>query len=248
MIIERTMSDGYLSNSYLVADRPRGHAVLIDSGGPTEPILAKIDELQLEVTHLLCTHHHVDHIQNNDAYTKRFGCPVLAHAREAGHIGGVVRELDDGEELESGGLKIRALHTPGHTAGMLSFVINGEAVFTGDTLFRGSVGGTRAPGHTTYEDLQRSVMQVLMELPHSLSVQPGHTEPSSIGEEWEKNPFVRLWRGIDAAGADRCTAFGEPATLLLDARDYDGGRKCCVKFDAGGKLDIVPGSQVRGAG
>src|SRR5262245_55730501 len=62
MIVERTMHAGWLSNTYLVADRPGGHAVLIDTGGPSEPILEKIAEHRLTVSHVLCTHHHADHI------------------------------------------------------------------------------------------------------------------------------------------------------------------------------------------
>ena len=67
-------------------------------------------------------------------------------------------------------------------------------------------------------------------------------------EEWEENPFIRLWRGADTVPEQHCTAFGEPATLLLRAQDYDGGYKCWVRFDEGNKLDIVPGSQVKTSG
>jgi len=244
VIIEKTMSDGWLSNTYLVADKPGGHAVLIDTGGPSEPILRKIEELRLTLSHVLCTHHHIDHIQHNGEYQARFGCPICGHARERSLFGTLDVELGDGDELVSGDLHIRALHTPGHTLGMLAFLVNEERVFTGDTLFRGSVGGTRAPGHTSFEDIRNSVMEVLMGLPKEMNVHPGHTDPTTIGEEWEKNPFIRMWRGMDKAGEKRCTAFGRPATLLLSAQDYDGGTKCWVRFDEGNTLDIVPGSQV----
>jgi len=86
-------------------------------------------------------------------------------------------------------------------------------------------------------------MEVLMQLPADTPVHPGHTEPTTIGREWEDNPFVRAWRGVDAPTTRRCKAFGRAATLLLDARDYDGGRKCWVAFDDG-TLDVVPGSRV----
>jgi glyoxylase-like metal-dependent hydrolase (beta-lactamase superfamily II) len=131
--------------------------------------------------------------------------------------------------------------------GMLAFVVNDERVFTGDTLFRGSVGGTRAPGHTTFEEIQHSIMEVLMRLPREMNVHPGHTDPTTIAEEWESNPFIRMWRGVDPPREQRCVAFGQPATLLLSAQDYDGGQKCWVRFDEGNMLDIVPGSQVRPA-
>ena len=153
-------------------------------------------------------------------------------------------QLQDGDELKTGDLHIRAVHVPGHTLGQLSFLVNEERIFTGDTLFRRTIGGTRGPGHTTFEDIQHSIMEVLMRFPKEMPVHPGHTDPTTIGEEWGENPFIRLWRGVDTPSEKRCTAFGRPATLLLEAEDYDGGTKCWVRFDEGDKLDIVPGSQV----
>ncbi len=244
MIIEKTMSDGWLSNTYLVADKPGGHAVLIDTGGPTGPILKAIEDHHLELTHILCTHHHIDHVQNNGEYKDKFGCPVCGHTSEARLFGALDIEIADGDELVSGDLHIRALHTPGHTLGMLAYIVNDERIFTGDTLFRRSVGGTRAPGHTNFEEIRHSIMEVLMRRPKEMVVHPGHTDPTTIAEEWEENPFIRMWRGKEPEGNRRCTAFGEPATLLLSARDYDDGSKCWVRFDQGNKLDIVPGSQV----
>ena len=248
MIIEKTMSDGWLSNTYLVADRQGGHAVLIDTGGPMEPIVKTIEDQKLTLTHILCTHHHIDHIQFNDEYKTRYGCPVCGSSREADLFGALDVQLGDGDELVTGDLHIRALHTPGHTKGMLAFLVNEDRVFTGDTLFRRTVGGTRAPGHTNFEDLQHSIMEVLMKLPKEMAVHPGHTDPTTIEEEWEENPFIRMWRGIDQPGEQSCTAFGQPATLLLSAVDYDGGRKCWVRFDEGNTLDVVPGSQVKTIG
>ncbi len=245
MIIEKTMSEGWLSNTWLVADMPGGHAVLIDTGGPTEPIMEKVEELRLTVSHVLCTHHHIDHVAHNEVYRSRYGCAICGHTDERRLFGGLDVELLDGEELISGELHIRALHIPGHTVGQLGFYVNEERVFTGDTLFRRTIGGTRAPGHTTFEDIQRSILEVLMNLPHETLVYPGHTDPTTIGEEWADNPFIRMWRGLESAGDERCTAFGQPATLLLSATDYDGGKKCWVRFDEGNKLDVVPGSQVR---
>ena len=245
MIVEKTMHSGWLSNTYLVADKPGGHAVLIDTGGPIEPIVAKIEELRLTVSHVLCTHHHHDHIAHNDDYSQRYGCPVCGHRREADLFGGGLdQQLDDGDELVSGDLHIRALHIPGHTVGQLAFLVNEERVFTGDTLFRGSVGGTRAPGHSTFDDIQHSIMDVLMQLPKETAIHPGHTEPSTIGREWDSNPFIRMWRRLEVPGERPCTALGQPAVLLLDAEDYDGGRKCQVRFEDG-TVDVVPGSRVR---
>ncbi len=239
------MSPGWLSNTYLVVDRPGGHGVLIDTGGPAAPILERIHELGVTITHVLCTHHHQDHVAFNGLYKDRLGCPVCGHHRESALFGDLDQELQDGQEVESGDLHIRALHIPGHTLGQLAFLVNEDRVFTGDTLFRGSVGGTRGPGHTSFEDLRRSIMEVLMHLPEHVIVHPGHTDPSSIGREWSQNPFIRAWRGLDPKLDADCVAMGRPATLLVRARDYDGGSKCWVRFADGGEEAVVPGSRVQ---
>jgi glyoxylase-like metal-dependent hydrolase (beta-lactamase superfamily II) len=142
-----------------------------------------------------------------------------------------------------GDLEITPLHTPGHTKGMLSLLVQGN-VFTGDTLFKNSVGGVRAPGSTSYADLKRSIMDVLMGLPPETVIRPGHTEPTTVAAEWEENAFIRVWRGLDPEGDEPCTAMGERATLVLLGDDYDGGHKAWVRWPDG-RDDIVPGSQVQ---
>jgi glyoxylase-like metal-dependent hydrolase (beta-lactamase superfamily II) len=120
-------------------------------------------------------------------------------------------------------------------------------VFTGDTLFRNSVGGVKAPGHTTYTDLRDSIMGTLMELPPETIIYPGHAEATSVEREWESNGFIRVWRGLDPQGSERCTALGQPARLVFLGEDYDGGTKAWVRWEDGSD-DIVPGSRVeRGA-
>ena len=152
MIIERSMSDGWLSNTYLVAAGPGGDAFLVDAGGPVAPLLEKADEHGLTVTHVLLTHHHHDHVAELDKVLERWpDAAVLAHAEE--RVPGTTGELKPDEAIEIGGLTVTPLHTPGHTAGMLSLLVDGN-VFTGDTLFKGSVGGVRAPGSTSYERSQ----------------------------------------------------------------------------------------------
>jgi len=247
MIIETSMSPDWLSNTYLVADRPGGSAVLIDSGGPAAPILAAIERHDVTVTHLLCTHHHHDHVANNTLYRDTLGCRVCGHRDEREMFDALDVELSGGEAIETGGLSIRALHIPGHTVGQLAYIVNASGVFTGDTLFRGSVGGTRAPGHGTFAQLRHSVMEVLMKLPREMPVHPGHTDPTTVGWEWENNPFIRLWRGIEAPSPTPCMAGGKPAACMLRARDYDGGTKCWVRFAGDAGDEILPGSIVRDA-
>jgi glyoxylase-like metal-dependent hydrolase (beta-lactamase superfamily II) len=243
MIIERSMQDDWLSNAYLVADEDNGKAVVIDSGGPSGPLLEAVDRHGLDVELLLLTHHHWDHVAENGVWKERHGVEIVAHPIEAELIDQVDRTIEPGETLEVGGLKIDSVLTPGHTAGMLNFIVNGGDVFTGDTLFKGSVGGVRAPGSTNFGDLRHSIMDVLMKLAPETRVHPGHTDPTTIGDEWESNAFVRLWRGLDEEGSDPCTVEGEEATLILWAPDYDGGHKAWVRWQDG-RDDIVPGSRV----
>ncbi|MEA2311408.1 MAG: hydroxyacylglutathione hydrolase, partial [Solirubrobacteraceae bacterium] len=244
MIIERSMSPDWLSNTYLVAAEPGGDALLVDAGGPMEPLLAAADEHGLTVTHVLLTHHHHDHVAELDAITERWpDAEVLIDARERDLVPGATGDLEPDADLDYAGLSVRTLHTPGHTAGMLSLLIGGTDVFTGDTLFKNSVGGVRAPGSTGYADLKHSVMEVLLALPPETTIRPGHTDPTTVAEELESNRFVRIWRGLDPEGDEQCTALGEPATLVLLGDDYDGGHKAWVRWEDGSD-DIVPGSRV----
>jgi hydroxyacylglutathione hydrolase len=245
LLVERSMHPEWLSNSYLVADGSSGSGVLIDSGGPPEPLLEAIDREDLTVDTLLLTHRHHDHVAENSVYKERLGVEIVAHPLEAEELLDVDRTIEPGEPLRVGELEIRPLHTPGHTAGMLSFLVNGEDVFTGDTLFKRSVGGVKAPGSTGFEDLRRSILEVLMKLPPETRVHPGHTDPTTIAAEWEENPFIRLWRGLDSESSEPCTVWEKPATLVLFAPDYDGGHKAWIRWDESGEDDIVPGSQVQ---
>jgi hydroxyacylglutathione hydrolase len=244
VLLERSLHPQFVSNTYLVAAEPGADGVLIDAGGPMQPLYDAVERHGVNVTHLLLTHHHHDHVSEAADVKERYGCEVVAHPFEADRIGGriVDRTIHAGTVVESGGLGFEALHTPGHTAGMLSFHVD-QAVFTGDTLFKGSVGGVRAPGASGFEDLRHSIMDVLMELPPETIVYPGHTDSTTVAEEWDQNRFIRLWRGLDEEGSEHCRVWGDDARLVLWAPDYDGGHKAWVRW-ADGRDDIVPGSQV----
>ena len=284
MIVERSSHPQFLSNTYLVADHDGGPAFFVDAGGPVGSLIQAADRLELTPTHVLLTHHHFDHVCEVGLLLERWPkLEVLISPLErdmlAGAEGGadptsrlLTGTIEAGQTLQLGTLEVRPLYTPGHTAGMLSFLVGdrfemadpdaprqahtrsasaapggfagGEAVvFTGDTLFKNSVGGVRAPGHTSYTDLRDSIMGTLMELPPETIIYPGHAGASSVAEEWDTNQFIRVWRGLDPQGAEPCTALGEPATLVLLGDDYDGGKKAWVRWRDGSD-DIVPGSQV----
>jgi len=242
------MHPDWLSNTYLVAAGPGGPGFLVDAGGPVRPLLDAAEAQDIAVTHVLLTHHHHDHVAELGAVTRRRpDAAVLIHPAERELVDGATGDLEPGDRLEIGGLTVEALHTPGHTRGMLSLLVDGREVFTGDTLFRGSVGGVRAPGHTTYADLKHSIMDVLLRLPAETVIRPGHTDATTVAEELEGNAFVRIWRGLDPEGSEACVAMGRPATLVLLGDDYDGGHKAWVRWEDGAD-DIVPGSKVQIAG
>ena len=289
MIVECETHPQFLSNTYLVGDEQGDGAFFVDAGGPVEPLIEAAERRRLTPTHVLLTHHHFDHVSEVGRLRERWpGLAVLISPLERellqgaavdgpphGHGGEGTGTVDAGETLRFGSLEVHPLHTPGHTAGMLSFLVGevpdaaavgrgdgrtpergasstspggfagGDAVvFTGDTLFKNSVGGVKAPGHTTYTDLRDSIMGTLMELPPDTVIYPGHADATTVAEEWDCNRFIRVWRGLDAEGGEPCLAFGNPATLILLGDDYDGGAKAWVRWPDGTD-DIVPGSQVQ---
>src|SRR5271165_965655 len=290
MLVERAMHPQFLSNTFLVADGEGGPAFFVDAGGPVGPLIEAAERLELTPTHVLLTHHHFDHVSDVGELLARWpklqvlisdterellrdaagaAAPDAAPATGAATPEGM-GSVEAGQTLRFGALEVRPLHTPGHTAGMLSFLVAqrtdaadvdgaparaprsavpgglagaGLSVFTGDTLFKDSVGGVKAPGHTTYTDLRDSIMGTLMELPPDTVIYPGHCEESTVAREWDSNAFIRVWRGLDPEGSQPCTALGQPATLVLLGADYDGGTKAWVRWQDGSD-DIVPGSRV----
>jgi hydroxyacylglutathione hydrolase len=242
MLIERSLNPRSLTNTYLVARGPGEEALFIDAAGPLDALVQAAERHRLSPTHVLLTHHHFDQVVELDALRERWpALVVLADPRE---------EIDGARPFHDGayaGVPVRGLRTPGHTRGALAYLVDTGDVFTGDTLFKGSVGAVRGPGHTTYADLRRSVMSMLMALPGDTVVHPGHDEPTTIADEWERNPFVRIWRTLDEQGHEQCRAFGSDATLVLWCDDYDGGHKAWIRWPDG-RDEIVPGSQVEWAG
>ncbi|CAN5395981.1 hypothetical protein BH10ACT11_BH10ACT11_05530 [soil metagenome] len=253
MILQRVEQSEWLSNAYLIVDEPGGKGVLVDSNGVTDPLAERAEREGTEITHLLLTHHHWDHVYGMEDLAKRFNVPIVASEATAALLDGNVTEtFAEGDVLESGGLKIEPLSTPGHCGDHHALLVDGTDCLTADVLFHGTVGGTRAPGATGFADLKSSILDKLMKLDHSVRIHPGHTTPSTVGEEWEQNPFIRIWRGLDEEGSDRVSlgpADADPddreqATLILWAPDYDGGNKAWVRLEDGSDA-IVGGSQVK---
>ena len=100
-----------------------------------------------------------------------------------------------------------------------------------------------APNATGYGDLKHSIMERVMALDEAIRIHPGHTLPSTILDEWERNPFIRIWRGLDPEGTDTVRVRGREGTLVLWAPDYDGTNKAWVRFGEA-EDEIDGGSQV----
>ena len=219
VIVERSMDPRWLSNAFLVGDEPGGVAVFVDSGAPLEPLLATLEQERLVPTHILRTHGHSDHIEHENLLQRRFGIPVATGP------------------VETGGLRVEAIATPGHSDDGVAFLVNDELCFSGDTLFLDSVGGGPA------DVVRDSVMKLLETLDHAVRVLPGHTDETTIGREWEQNPFVRFWRGLEAEDGAACRVGDVEGTVLVRSPDYDGKGKLLVRF-ADGAERIVGASRV----
>jgi glyoxylase-like metal-dependent hydrolase (beta-lactamase superfamily II) len=209
------MDSSWLSNAYLIAAAEGGDAAFVDSGAPLEPLLAEAERWQVTPRYVLRTHSHADHV----THEAELGLPVVR------------------ESIAIDGLEVDAIPTPGHSDDMVCFVVNGEAVFSGDTLFKDAVGGG------DFAQVKSAVMDVYMAMPHSHRVLPGHTAETTIGREWEHNPFVLVWRGAEREGTERVRVGGRDATLIVWSPDYDGKGKAWVRFDDGTDA-IVGGSRV----
>ena len=203
-------------NCYVLAPHKGADAIVVDPGqrafGPLRRIL---DENRLTPAAVLLTHGHIDHIWSAQKVADTFGCPVFIHPEDRFMLSDPIRgfgprigqialgalfrepkqvvELDgDGEILDLGGIAVTVDHTPGHTRGSVVFgVSHGDVpvAFTGDTLFKQSVGRTDLPGGSG-RDLLGSILTKLLVLDDDTRVLPGHGESTTIGLERRTNPFL----------------------------------------------------------
>lgn len=206
MKVERLPVGIYLANCYLVYCDDTKDALVIDPGGDSDEILDRIEKLGLKIKYIILTHGHGDHIGGLLDVKNKTGAPVLIHEKDEEYLkdskknlssmmslGNVELEADrllkDGDKLTLGKSTVEIIYTPGHTPGGISIKID-NCIFTGDTLFAGSVGRTDFAGGS-YEEIIRSVNERLIIYPDDTIIYPGHGPSSTIGKEKDSNPFVK---------------------------------------------------------
>jgi glyoxylase-like metal-dependent hydrolase (beta-lactamase superfamily II) len=208
MILETLTVGPFQENCYVIGDEATGTGALVDPGDEAARIALAVEQTGLEIGEILITHAHIDHVGAVGALVEEYACPVLMHAEAEpilqqlptqammmglrfGKVPAVDRHIEDEEALEVGGLKLRALYTPGHAPGHLAFYVEGEGlVLSGDALFAGSVGRTDLFGGDM-DLLMRSINERLMTLPDETDVFPGHGPRTKIGNERAHNPFLQ---------------------------------------------------------
>lgn len=193
----------YQTNCYLIRDN--NQAVIIDPGDDFFRIEKLILKYNIEVKKIILTHGHIDHIGAVSQLKKITNAPVLIHPDDAGMLTDVKVNLSayhdteftadaadefikEGDIIEVGEIRLKTLHTHGHTPGGISLLADG-LVFTGDALFWGSIGRTDLPGGN-FETLIKNIKSKLLTLPDETVVYPGHGPQTTIGNEREINPWL----------------------------------------------------------
>jgi hydroxyacylglutathione hydrolase len=212
MILESAAVGPFFKNGYVVGCERTRQAVFIDPGDEVEELLGFIRKEELNVTHILLTHAHVDHVSGVAEAKRSLGAPIYLHkddlflyqnAVRTGMMFGLTVEepppvdiFYEGEgPLTFGDYAVRVVHTPGHCPGGVCLALqqNGDAgpphLFVGDTLFAGSIGRTDLPGGD-YETLLKSITEVMFTFPDEAIVYSGHGPETTIGRERATNPFV----------------------------------------------------------
>jgi len=205
-VIIKTLAVGpIMANCFIVGCEETSQAAVIDPGDEPDRILMVLAESNLTAKLIINTHGHFDHVGANKRLKEVTDAPILIHPLDAPMLEQLAdsaaawgmaadnspppdRELQEGDEVAFGNLKLKVLHTPGHTPGGISLYTDHE-VFVGDTLFAGSIGRTDFPGGS-FEILKQSIQQKLFTLNDDLKVYPGHNQPTTIGMERRTNPFV----------------------------------------------------------
>ena len=196
----------FAENCWVIGNRRTGEAIAIDPGDQPEEILAMARDMGVRIKLIANSHAHLDHILGVRGVQEATGAKFLLHQGDlaiaktaagsaASFLGRSVESPPDpdaypadGDEIDVDGVKLKVIHTPGHTPGSLSFYTEGM-LFSGDTLFQGSIGRTDLPGRD-YDQEMASIIDKLLALPDDTVVLPGHMRETRIGFERQANPFV----------------------------------------------------------
>ena len=207
MILEMLTVSPFQENCYVIGDEESMTGAIIDPGDEATRIALTVERVGLEISQIIVTHSHIDHVGAVAQLVDEYMCPVLMHneaeamlktvpqqammmGMRFGKVPKVDRHIGDEEILEVGSLRLRSLYTPGHAPGHLAFLVEDEdTVFSGDALFAGSVGRVDLPGGSM-EVLIRSISERLLILPDETRVLSGHGPETTIGRERVSNPFL----------------------------------------------------------
>jgi glyoxylase-like metal-dependent hydrolase (beta-lactamase superfamily II) len=204
MIIKHFTAGEYETNNYLLICEETKEAALIDAGGNYETTVKLLKENNASLKYILHTHGHFDHIQGDVPLQKEFGAKVLIHKGDEFLVAALKQQLvlhgmkpveppvideflEDGQEISVGNIKLKIIHTPGHSQGGVCFLTD-KHLFCGDTLFQDNVGRTDLPGGS-YKILGDSIKNKIFTLDEDITAYPGHGDFTTIGHEKENNPY-----------------------------------------------------------
>ena len=194
------------ANMYIVSDESTGKGFIVDPGGYVGKIRDFIDENHIDIQYIILTHGHGDHIGGVAGFRNDFpAASVVACIHEKELLSDpdfnmsnmmfptpvtieADKYVDDGDELEVGDMKLKFFHTPGHSPGGMCILVD-NVLFSGDTLFKYSIGRTDFRG-ASFDEIKKSIHDKIFVLPDDTQVLPGHMGPTTVGDEKKYNPFV----------------------------------------------------------
>jgi glyoxylase-like metal-dependent hydrolase (beta-lactamase superfamily II) len=207
LMVRGVVVGAFQENAYIIGSRRTGEAICIDPGDEVDEIRALARDMGVKITKVACSHGHLDHIMAVRAVVEETGAPFLLHRADIEIARGMPESalrmlgrheqptpepdafIADGDDVEIPGISLKVIHTPGHTPGSVCLYGHGM-LFSGDTLFEGSIGRTDLPGGS-WDQIAASITSRVMSLPDETIVRPGHMGQTTIGRERQHNPFVQ---------------------------------------------------------